>query len=435
MAEKREMVLRAVMQILEEDYAGQPECTSRNDAQQWLAAFASAGKAGALDDGLFMQYLSQYLAGFMDPNLSFEASPEADWQPFTCGFSVRRFGDALYVTEVGEDVRLTLGDALVLLNESKPDEHLSSLIGNPVNGSDPERQLWDEMVARCAHVLVRHADGTEEDISIKRFPRPGFVQSLRPPTVEVLDGVGPDGNERAVVVRVHHFVDGSVLSAMQQHFDELAHARRVIIDVRDAEEGMIGNAYPLMALFFDREVNLKDLVGQEFVYTRYTQRNAHLRSGQLARLLDRSDASGREWVQAEIDHVAACAGQGFVKEAEFEEDMLFPPAPEGQQVFLLTDVRTRGAAERLAAIAERAAAQGCGKVRRVGRATRGGLDYANLIAVAFDEKFSLVYPISKTEAAHEGRGTLGQGIAPDVHVPFTSEECMRDLVLEAALGC
>ena len=40
---------------------------------------------------------------------------------------------------------------------------------------------------------------------------------------------------------------------------------------------------------------------------------------------------------------------------------------------------------------------------------------------------------SKTEDAHEGCGLRGRGLAPDVHVPFTPEECARDLVLERAL--
>ena len=122
-----------------------------------------------------------------------------------------------------------------------------------------------------------------------------------------------------------------------------------------------------------------------------------------------------------------------MKEAEFEEDMLFPPAPEHQRTFLLTDVSTSGVGERLAAIAARAAEAGCGNVQRVGRATRGSLDYSNLVSAVLTEKFSLVFPISKTEAAHEGNGTLGRGIAPDVYIPFTPAECAQDVVQQQAL--
>ena len=42
--------------------------------------------------------------------------------------------------------------------------------------------------------------------------------------------------------------------------------------------------------------------------------------------------------------------------------------------------------------------------------------------------------MSKTKMAAEGHGMHGHGIAPDVYVPFTPEECTRDLVLERALA-
>lgn len=434
--EKYQAILCAIMQIIEEDYAGQPECELRNGGLNWLEACASAQEEGTFDDELFVRYMTWYMAGFEDPSLSFEVlseSPEKMGQRYTCGFSVRRFRDELQVVEVREDERFALGEALVLLDGQAPDEYLKSLPGNSVNGSDPERQLWDALVACCSRVLVRHADGSEEDRFLRRFARANFVEALRPPTVRIVEEAG-DGNETAVVITAHHFVDGSMLAVMQQHFVDIQRADRVIIDVRDASEGMIGNAYPLMALFFDREINLKNLMGQEFVYTRYSERNTLLRVRQLERMLARSDESGKPWVQAEIDHVVACAGLGFVKEAEFEEDMLFPPSPKEQKTYLLTDVHTAGPAERLAAVAQRASEVGCGKVRRVGRATRGGLDYSNLVKVALSEEFSLVYPISKTEMAHEGNGMRGRGIAPDVYVAFTPNECTEDIVLHEALS-
>ncbi len=433
MSESYETILRTVAQVIREDYAGQPECAQRDNAQRWIEAVTAAEAAGTLDDESFVRCVSQYLAAFQDPSLSFETSNKIACKPTTCGFSVRRYGDGLYVVEAREDARLAPGDAVVRLDGLAPDDYLAQLIGNPVNGDDPERQLWDDVLASCSQLLVRHANGDEETVPVERFPKPGFVEGLQPPSIEVREGAGPNGDERAVIIAAHHFADASVLQAMQRHFEDIQRADRVIIDVRDVEEGMIGNAFGLMALFFNRETNLKALMGQEIVYARYTQLNARMRAMQLARLMDMSDASGKGWVQAEIEHVAACVGKGFVMEAEFEEDMLFPPAPEGQKTLLLTDVRTSGPGERLVCFAKHAASAGCGKVRTVGRATRGSLDYANLLSVALDERFSLVYPMAKTEAAHEGRGSLGRGLAPDVHVPFTPAECTQDLVLRAAL--
>ncbi|HIW75956.1 MULTISPECIES: hypothetical protein [Gordonibacter] len=431
--EQYEQVIAAVLHVMQNDYAGQPECETRSNPLSLLEALGAAAGAGTLDDALFVRYVRQYLSGFQDPTLSFEVSSKADFTSVTCGFSVRRFGDELYVTAARDDKRLVPGDALVRLDGHTLDEYLTRLINNPVNGDDSERQLWNDVLPYCAHMQVRHADGAEEDLPVRTFPARGFRESLRAPTVEVVENVGPRGNELAAVITAHHFVDDSLLALLQERFADIQRADRVIIDVRDVTEGMIGNAYGLLALFFDREANLKDLMGEQFIYTRYTQLNAHLRQRQLKRLLDLSDAEGRAWVQAEIDHVAECAGAGFVKEAEFEEDMLFPPAPEHQRTFLLTDVSTSGVGERLAAIAARAAEAGCGNVQRVGRATRGSLDYSNLVSAVLTEKFSLVFPISKTEAAHEGNGTLGRGIAPDVYIPFTPAECAQDVVQQQAL--
>ena len=430
---KYENIFRTAAHIIEQDYAGQPECSSRDHAQRWLAVLAALSDS-MLDNALFVQIMNQYFAEFQDPSLAFEAKGDPSCWPLTCGFSVRRFEDALYVTAVREESRLNRGDCIIALDGNSLDACLASLVGNPVNGVNAERQLWDSTVPLCATMLVRRASGEEETLAVERYPKPSFVEGLRPPAVEVFDEVGPAGQERAAVIALHHFVDGSVLQVMQENFAAIQQADRVIIDVRGAEEGMIGNAYALLALFFTHEINLKELMGERFVYTRYTPLNARLRHKQLARMLELSDASGKEWVQAEIDHVAACAEAGFVKEAEFEENMLFPPAPAHQKTFLLTDVHTCRAAERLVAIAQRASAQGCGKVACVGRATRGGLDYSSLLSFAFDETFSMVYPMSKTEAAHQGFGTRGRGLSPEVYVPFTPEECCEDIVLKKALA-
>lgn len=433
MPEDYSAIARTVASIMQVDYAGQPECASCTSTETLLAEIATLEAAGTLNDTQFVQLIRLYLAAFQDPGLVLEVSNKADFQPTTCGFAVRRYNNELYVTQVREDTRLTPGDVILFLDGKTPDEYLVPLLNNPVNGTNPERQLWDEELTQCTTLQVRHTNGTEETIATHHFPRPSLKASLQPPTVTLHENAGSNKDERAVVIAAHHFADASVLEAMQAHFEDIQHANRVIIDIRDAQEGMIGNAFGLMALFFTEEINLKDFMGPELVYTRYTERNARLRVRQLMHLLQISDAAGKSWVQAEIDHVVAWAGQGVAKEAEFEEDMLFPPAPAHQKTFLLTDVHTGGPAERLVVFAKRAAPYGVGKVRTVGRATKGSLDYSTLVVAPLSEKFSLVYPIAKTEDAYQGRGLRTTGLMPDIYIPFTPEECKHDVILERAL--
>ena len=147
--DRYEQVIAAVLHVMQNDYAGQPECETRSNPLSLLEALGAAAGAGTLDDALFVRYVRQYLSGFQDPTLSFEVSSKADFTSVTCGFSVRRFGDELYVTAARDDKRLVPGDALVRLDGHTLDEYLTRLINNPVNGDDSERQLWNDVLPYC----------------------------------------------------------------------------------------------------------------------------------------------------------------------------------------------------------------------------------------------------------------------------------------------
>jgi C-terminal processing protease CtpA/Prc len=67
-----------------------------------------------------------------------------------------------------------------------------------------------------------------------------------------------------------------------------------------------------------------------------------------------------------------------------------------------------------------------------GRATRGSLDNTCLRVLKLDDDFTLVFPTAKYRWAAEGDGTLGRGVTPDVHLPWTPEQLVRDVDLDAA---
>lgn len=67
----------------------------------------------------------------------------------------------------------------------------------------------------------------------------------------------------------------------------------------------------------------------------------------------------------------------------------------------------------------------------LGRPTMGTLDYTNPVTVLYDA-FSFTYPISRTMASLEGNGVDERGVQPDVVVPWTAAECIRDLLAEKA---
>ena len=116
--------------------------------------------------------------------------------------------------------------------------------------------------------------------------------------------------------------------------------------------------------------------------------------------------------------------QRYVK----QRHILHTPQPAGQRLVLLTDVTTADAAEWFVRTVSASA-----RALTVGRATCGSLDYSNPLAMAFEDRFILVYPMTKTKACADGHGMRGVGLAPDVRVPLTPAECARDVVLERAL--
>ena len=114
----------------------------------------------------------------------------------------------------------------------------------------------------------------------------------------------------------------------------------------------------------------------------------------------------------------------------FTDERVTPDANAPRLACILVDSDTGEGAERLAQ-----AVMGMERVRLVGRATKGWVDYANYLTSELEGiACSFTYPISRTKANHDGEGFERTGLPLDVHVPFTPEECTHDTILEAALA-
>lgn len=426
MALKLDQIMRQVFDALAHDYAGMPECDD-GLGTQWAGMFSSAQRSKILYDKLFYQYMTQRLAGLGDHNLCFLTGPNCSYAPETCGFDVRRFGEELWVTRVRQDGRVKPGDAFVTINKDALDDHLARAIGNPTGSDDPERQQWGALLTQATHGLVRHADGSTTDLKIRRFPAQ-LGAPCDPCTIEAL----PDGTRVITVTQLDDSELGALADARR---DELAHAPRLVIDVRSCSGGAEANAYPLLDFLFDEDGDLRDIEGPEVVLTNYSAANCQRREAQIAQLRalaqmqdDEETRATLSWLDDNLQTVRANRGKGWVEETVEADSLPVHAGPAGQRVVLLTDTTCADAAEWLVRIAS-----GSPRVTTVGRATQGSLDYANPLAMAFEDRFIFVYPMSKTKAAAQGQGMRGVGIAPDVCVPFTPQECTEDVILARAL--
>ena len=237
--------------------------------------------------------------------------------------------------------------------------------------------------------------------------------ALTPPTCSCEDGT--------VTLTFRQFVDDSALRLLQERAADIGAATLVRVDVTEASEGALGNAYGLLALLFARPTVLSDLMGPRETVSRYTARNGACRLQQIARLAEftASDEDAKCQLALEASHVRECTEVAvrrhaeatgtegassasadrsvWVRENELYEPLSCPTAPEGVQVTLMAGPRTAAAAEQVVAIARKAVAAGVSNVRIEGDPS-GRARYSNLLEVPLCDGFSLVYPMTKEVA-------------------------------------
>lgn len=63
-----------------------------------------------------------------------------------------------------------LGGKVLTINGQTP-ERIASTLPNPLLASDiPEREQWTGYLKLANHMIVEHADGTQEDIVFQKYP-------------------------------------------------------------------------------------------------------------------------------------------------------------------------------------------------------------------------------------------------------------------------
>jgi hypothetical protein len=421
---RRDEILQETLKAVKGDYAGYPERAHLDQPEQYLAATAAAWSKGELDDTLFSLYISQYLASLQDRNLWMLADGIPAGPPRQAGFKVRRFQDELYVTELCGEDRLQVGDCLETLNSSPPAEHLRYTIGNIVNGENPERQIWNDLVAQANHARLRHIDGSHEDFVIREFD-----YKVAPYTAPRLNRVGTS----TACLRLGRQPGLQLTTLLTTEAAHLAMLDTLVIDLSACNEGLESDYYPLLDLLFSEHLSLDELSDTGKIYTNYTQRNCELRIRQLEALrislTETVETAKITWIDEAIVETREKSGCGLMLEDEPMPDYIIEGRNQGTRVILLTDTFTENAAETFVQMAQRSPL-----VSVVGRPTMGSIDYSDIVALAFDENYTLVYPMSKTEAAVHGQGISGHGLSPDCYIAWTPEECHRDILLTTALA-
>lgn len=422
------------------------------DANACGNGLAAASRDASATPELFMEAARQFLATAGAASTCAVECHDPAYQEFTLGFTTKRDGDFLYVTSAEQDERLKPGMRIVAVGRSTIPYLLKDTAQEIFGGRGTDREDWGLAMRMFDDIDVFPGDGHVERLPLRKFPvKGGGAEAAGRPCAET--GEAAPG---VALIAVRSLADPEGLrDALARGREALLGREGLVIDLRRCA----GEADPdsLLALlpYLVREATpAREAFPDERLYTIYSKGNAERLEARLeqarAALERRGDKEGalalgemERDVRDKAARVLAAKREVFtlperravseVQEAApspFMPDTMASPAEDAPgRVALLVDTSTGVGAERLALAARR-----LGKAKVVGRATPGAVDYANYLTVEYpDIMASLTYPISRTAANHDGAGCARAGVPLDVHVPWTPEECSRDIMLERAV--
>ena len=406
MSKNYQQLFRDIVTILRRDYAGRDIMGDRFAPRYYTQAIGQAWNDSRLDDLLFLRFVNQMLACIGDRNLHLSQRPDGDYAPWSPGFYTRRFGDDLYVTAVTAEPELSVGDRITAINRGAPAKHKALIQKDFFRGSVPEREDWNGLLKMADAVDVVRPDGTPAQVALRRYP----------PTPPELTAALETYDDGTVYLRPAPFEEGADTAAfLEAHAEALGAAKALILDLRNGRGMDEDEIYPLLPWLCREDTPLSALL-DETVVVNHSRLNCILKAAGLPDLPET-----REY----INELAAKADTGFAEEScEFEDAVVGAMAPE--TVVVLTDTWCRDAAETLALAAKRAGAH------LIGRPTLGTIHTLAPVSYELDERYVLTWPTALSRAAFNGDVLPGEGVEPEEYIPWTPEECTRDLLLERA---
>lgn len=377
MSKRFDELFEDIVSILRTDWAGAPIAGGGFDTRYYNQSVGQAWRDKRLDELLFLRYMSQMLACTGDRHLRLALCASDAYAPTQPGFHARRYENALYVTAVSEETRLSPGDRIDRINGGAPAEHRRRIQKNFFYADEPEREDWRGLLKMAEHIDVTHADGSAGRLTLGKYP----VLPSPSPAPRVLTAAGG-----------------------------------TVIDVRNLPDLDEDALFALLPLVCRRDTPLSDLIDTR-LFVNYTRRNCLVKAAALR---------GFDGAEPFIAELREKSGRGLLEEDVGDGTVI--PGEAAGRVAVLTDTWTRGGAETFALAAKRAGA------RLIGRPTLGTLDLCGDVSLALDERYTLTWPTAVTVSAMEGNGVFEKGVAPDAYIPFTPAECREDLIFRAALS-
>jgi hypothetical protein len=404
------------------DYAGFDEKKAHHDSLWFSAACQTAQRKGQLNDQVFFQLTGQYLATMQDRNLQLRLGDQAACRADSRGFHARSYQGRLYVTHAQQETRLHPGDQLITLNGTPPSLYRKRQKKNTLGSDVEEREIWGPVLKMSGRCLVKHTDGTDENLTLRSYPYSDKLPRLGGRLI----------GKNTLYLDLPHFTDPEAVEKLLASKEKsLARCSRLILDLRRNIGGTETAFIPLLRYVFREPLLLRDIYDDKGLYTNYTENNCRRKSQMLEHFLPRADRQSEKLVRTMMAELKEKSGQGMLWEPD--EELAADTATVGgygnfEKIIILSDTWCEYAGETFISLCKKSPL-----VTVIGRPTMGNIDYCNPVSVLYDNRFTFTYPMSKTKAAMEGKGVSGKGVSVDIHVPWTPAECEEDILLKQAL--
>lgn len=365
----------------------------------------------------FLRIVCSYLCTFgVAGHVGFYAKNKSFYR---LGFSVRRFGDALYVTDAAAESGVSAGDRIIQIDGVKI-AVAAEKFGEFLYGEPESRQgvFWRDILCFSRKITVCGNSGGLRELELKRGVKP---LARSPFEFRIIDG-------QTALLRFDNFFDAAeVEKFIMRHDGEMRGHDNLIIDVRENIGGTDAAFVCLLPYCLDGGVRFCDAYSEEYGdEINFTRRTVDLRIPVLEQYRESAPKELQPLYDKIINEHKKLRGAGFVGVADgdyFDVTGLDYP----KRVVILSDCTCASSGESFVK-----AAAGLNKVTVVGRPTMGILDYSNVAEVDFGD-YLFVYPTSRSLAIDKGKGISGRGIGVDIPVGWSPEFVNSDPDLAAAL--
>lgn len=396
-------IFNDIVSIMKNDYAGFEDKKKYNHPDLFTIT-------NRMDDDTFTQTVQEYLFKFNDGHLSFYNKKSKI--PFR-GFSVRRYKDALYVTEILGEHRLQVGDKITAING---DSIKNAPFYEFSQHDSYERQNWNNVLQFVEHINYER-DGEAYELDLEQYARPANTPEYY---LKQLD-------ENTVYIKLTDFAQSEpILKIVEENEALLDSIQNIIFDVRVNNGGNDLFYFPFIGYTIDDTVRASQIAQpDEVMYTNYTANNCDLRIETFSDYLKQPlDEATRAVLEKEIEKYKTNYGVGMQK-VEDNEDFIFEPKGNVQKVFILSDVTCGSSGETFIKNLKHSP-----KVKVIGRPTMGILDYFNVTTKDYGD-YVFGYSVSKLNEKYYTNET---GTLPHIHIPWTPQHLVEDVDLHYALS-